>query len=479
MSAENNKTPVTPRDVLRRAGAVAFWLLVWQLASMAVGSELLLADPVAVLVRLAQLVPTPAFWTTVGFSLARIAAGFAVAFLLGLVLGLLAHRWHALAELLAPAVSFLKSVPIVCVIVLLLMWVGSVRVSAIAVFLTVFPAIYFSVLEGRMAAGPGLGELLRVMGVPGWRRFLADTWQQLLPYLVATCRNACGMAWKAGVAAELIGSPRGSMGERVYQAKLLLETGDLFAWTIVVVALSWACEKAFLALLRSTGGWAIAARVPRAAAPQRRQASPAPIGISLEDVTLGYDGVPVATCSLALAPGSRTVLADPSGAGKSTLVKVVCGLLAPLAGLVEAPTWGELSVQFQDPRLVEAMTAEQNVLLCSAGALSEKEAGALLAELLPTDALGRPVSELSGGQRRRVELARALVHPGAVVVLDEPFASLDADSHKVAAAFVMRHLGGRTLLVASHASGDVELLEAQPARLGNADEKDREVFSEE
>ena len=218
MSAENNKTPVTPRDALRRAGAVAFWFLVWQLASMAVGSELLLAGPVAVLVRLSQLVPTPAFWTTVGFSLARIAVGFAVAFALGLALGLAAHRRPALAELLAPAVSFLKSVPIVCVIVLLLMWVGSARVSAIAVFLAVFPAIYFSVLEGRAAANPSLGELLRVMGVPGWRRFLADTWQQLLPYLVATCRNACGMAWKAGVAAELIGSPRGSMGERIYQA---------------------------------------------------------------------------------------------------------------------------------------------------------------------------------------------------------------------------------------------------------------------
>ncbi len=268
---------------------------------MAVGSELLLAGPAAVLVRLAQLVPTAAFWSTVGFSLARIAAGFAAAFVLGLLLGLAAHRWHALAELLAPAVSFLKSVPIVCVIVLLLMWVGSVRVSAIAVFLAVFPAIYFSVLEGRSVADPGLGELLRVMGVPGWRRFLADTWQQLLPYLVATCRNACGMAWKAGVAAELIGSPRGSMGERIYQAKLLLETGDLFAWTIVVVALSWVCEKAFLALLRATADWALAASVPRAAAAQRRQPVPAPAGILLDDVILGYDArrlLPATLCWL-------------------------------------------------------------------------------------------------------------------------------------------------------------------------------------
>jgi NitT/TauT family transport system permease protein len=431
---------------------------------MTVGSELLLAGPLAVLVRLAQLVPTAAFWITAGFSLARIAAGFAVAFVLGLALGLTAHRWPALAELLAPAVSFLKSVPIVCVIVLLLMWVGSARVSAIAVFLAVFPAIYFSVLEGRSAASPGLGELLRVMGVPGWRRFLADTWQRLLPYLVATCRNACGMAWKAGVAAELIGSPRGSMGERIYQAKLLLETGDLFAWTIVVVALSWACEKAFLALLRATGGWALSASVPRPVADRRQQ--PAAAAISLDQVTLGYDGEPVATCNLELAPGSRTVLSDPSGAGKTTLVRTACGLLAPLSGYVEAPAWGELSVQFQDTRLVEAMTAEQNLLLCSAGTLSAGEAHALLAELLPEDALGRAVSELSGGQRRRVELARALAHPGAAVVLDEPFASLDAASHKVAAAFVVSHLCGRTLLVASHAPGDAELLDGWPARLG-------------
>ena len=161
------------------------------------------------------------------------------------------------------------------------------------------------------------------------------------------------------------------------------------------------------------------------------------------------------------------MLSDPSGTGKTTLVRTVCGLLAPLAGRVEAPAWGELSVQFQDTRLVEAMTAEQNVLLCSAGALSAGEAHALLAELLPEDALGRPVAELSGGQRRRVELARALAHPGTAVVLDEPFASLDADSHKVAAAFLVRHLCGRTLLVASHAPGDVDLLRATPARLSD------------
>ena len=120
--------------------------------------------------------------------------------------------------------------------VLLLIWVGSREVSGIAVFLMAFPALYLATVEGLGQVDEKLGQMLSVFGVGPVRRLLAHTWPSLLPYLVATSRNACGMAWKAGVAAELIGTPLGSMGERIYQAKILLETADLFAWTVIVVA---------------------------------------------------------------------------------------------------------------------------------------------------------------------------------------------------------------------------------------------------
>ena len=84
---------------------------------------------------------------------------------------------------------------------------------------------------------------------------------------------------------------------------------------------------------------------------------------------------------------------------------------------------------------------------------------------MPEEALGRPVSELSGGQRRRVELARALAHPSAAVLLDEPFSSLDEDTHQVAARFVMAHLKGRTLLMSSHVPEDVAALDARQLSL--------------
>lgn len=448
----------------RRAAVLVAWLAIWQLASVLVGNSLLLAGPLDVAERLVALVPTAEFWRTVAFSLERVAGGFLLAFAVGLVLGLASARWRPVAEFLSPALSFLKSVPIVCVIVLLLMWYGARQVSVVATFLATMPPIYFGTLEGRRAADPATGEMLSVFGVGGARRFLADTWQQLLPYLVATCRNACGMAWKAGVAAELIGSPRGSMGERIYQAKLLLETGDLFAWTLVVVALAWVCERVFMAVLTRTGGWALVA----AARPRRRVGTaPAPEGIELSDVTIGHDGVSCATgVSLSLAPGKRALLADASGAGKTTLLMTTAGLLEPLAGTVNAPS-GSLSVAFQDLRLIEGMDAEQNLALVGDGGLTDEGRRKLLLELLPADALGRPVSELSGGQRRRVSLARALAHPSAAVLLDEPFASLDAVAHEQAAAFVLRHLKGRTLLVASHEAGDDTLLEARRVSLGS------------
>lgn len=185
--------------------------------------------------------------------------------------------------------------------------------------------------------------------------------------------------------------------------------------------------------------------------------------MGLREADLGYPGGPcvLRDITLDLASGSRTVLTDASGAGKTTLIRTLAGTLMPLSGQVLAP--GSLSLVCQDTRLVESLSAEDNVALVSG--LSPSEVRSLLLEMLPEEALGRPVSELSGGQRRRVELVRALAHPSAAVLLDEPFASLDEATHREAAAFVLRHLGGRTLLVASHAPGDVQLLGARGVRI--------------
>lgn len=242
------------RDDRIRPCAVAVWLLVWQGASMALAAAyphgaLLLASPAAALLRLGELARTAAFWRAVGGSALRIFGGFLLSCLLAVVLAALAARFCRLRELLAPLVAAAKAVPVVSFIILALVWLDSGDLPLFISALMVFPPVYLNVLAGIAAADKRLLEMARVFRVP-LRRKLRDIWlPQVLPYFRAACSLGLGLCWKAGVAAEVIGLPAGTIGERLYNAKVYFQTPDLFAWTAVIVAVSAAFEKAFLALV--------------------------------------------------------------------------------------------------------------------------------------------------------------------------------------------------------------------------------------
>jgi NitT/TauT family transport system permease protein len=86
---------------------------------------------------------------------------------------------------------------------------------------------------------------------PAGRKLKLSIFPQLRPFILSGLQNAAlGLAWKAGVTAEIIGIPSGSIGERLYEAKVYLDTPDLFAWTVVIVIISVCFEKLFVRLIR-------------------------------------------------------------------------------------------------------------------------------------------------------------------------------------------------------------------------------------
>ena len=237
----------------KRPLIVLGWLVLWQAASWWVDEPVVLAGPLEALAALGTMGRTAAFWQTVLFTGLRIAGGFLLAFAAGTGLGAASVRCPLLADLLAPAVTAMKSVPVVCFVILALVWVGSDQLTFVIVFVIAFPILYVQTREGLGRVDGALLEMAKVFRMNGWRRARYLYLPALMPSLTSGCQLALGLSWKSGVAAEVIGTPLHSIGQELYFAKIYLEIDQLFAWTFVIILLSLAFERLFLTLLGRVG----------------------------------------------------------------------------------------------------------------------------------------------------------------------------------------------------------------------------------
>ena len=464
---------------LRNIAVFAFWLLIWQIVACMVNNRILLAGPVDTLVALAQGVVTPAFWAAVGFSFIRILAGFTIAFTLALAFGTLSWRVAWVRTLLQPFVTFMKSVPVVCIIVLLLVWMGSANVSVVAVALMVFPPVFFAQLEGLMQTSEEMRQMLDVFAVSTLHRIRYYYIPAVMPYITSAARVVVGIAWKSGIAAEVIGIPADSVGAEIYAAKIGLESADLFAWTFAIVGLSALSEKAFLKSLDLIT--AMSEREPNGT--QMRvvcgedhdldlHTDGCSCGLVFDNVGFSHDGKPVIrSFSQTFEPASRYCIMGPTGTGKTTLLNLACGLEKPDSGIVIKPD--RVSCDFQEDRLLPWLSAWGNVsIVCNdMSELGRAFAKHDLDDLLGRDSAALSIRECSGGMKRKIALMRALSASGDVLLLDEPFSGMDDSSRAEAIDLVKRLQRDRTIIVATHNADDLRLLDAELVHLSEFNSK--------
>ena len=243
----------TVRKLLRTPAVFAFWLLVWALAAAAVGQELLLPSPVQAARELIGLARMPDFWLTIGRSVLRVLTGILSAVCLGVGLAFLTHKSAVMNALFSPVMTLVKSTPVASFIILALVWLGRSVVPVFISALMVLPVVWANVSAGLKGIDPQLLELARVYRLPRGRVLRRITWPSVLPHLRAALRSALGLGWKAGIAAEVLTVPPYSIGKRIYEAKLYLETTELFAWTAAVILVSLLIEKLLLRLTDSFG----------------------------------------------------------------------------------------------------------------------------------------------------------------------------------------------------------------------------------
>lgn len=238
------------KKALSRVLAALLALVVWQAVAMMIGERLILVSPLSVLARLGTIWREAGFLEAIWFSISRTTVGFLLALLGGTLLALPAARFPVIETLLSPYMLTVKSVPVASFIVLLFVWFSPETLSAFVAFLIVLPTVYNNLLAGLRSVDPKMLEMAKVFHLSFPQRLVAVYLPHMRPYILSACSLAAGLAWKSGVAAEIIAVPSGSIGNMIYYAGLWLVTEDLFAWTVIIVLFSIAFEKLFVGLVR-------------------------------------------------------------------------------------------------------------------------------------------------------------------------------------------------------------------------------------
>lgn len=439
---------------------VVFWLVLWQAGAMLLNQEILLVSPVRAVQRLFELVPSAKFWRSVGFSSGRIMLGFAFGTLCGTVLALIAGKVRTVKLLLSPLISAVKAVPVASITVLALIWVTSRNLSVLISFLITLPVVYSGMLEGIENLDPELSEMAKLFHVPPFRRFTGVYLSQLMPHFRNAARLAIGLSWKSGTAAEIIGIPSGSIGEKLYSAKIYLETADLFAWTIAVILLSWLSEKIFLLIIGIIAKRLSAGYYSRKKTEAKSECAPAEI--TANNITKRYGSLTVLDGFTKRFPaGKTTAVMGVSGCGKTTLLGILTGLQKPDGGEIGGTGGVRFSAVFQEDRLCENLTAAANIRLVTGSSHSKEEIENALAAVGLADCADKPVRELSGGMKRRTAIVRALLADYSVVVLDEPFKGLDDDTRTQVVSWCRQMLCNKTAVLVTHDRRDCDELSAE------------------
>lgn len=500
-------------------------LVVWQLLSLFSGTKFLLPPPRDVFVRFCQLFSEKEGWLAVIQSGERILQGVFLSATVALILAFVAWRVKVMQRLIAPFVLLMKTVPIVSFILIALFFLGNQVLTLFICGLVVFPMIYESVLAALSGVDCELLEMAHVFCLKK-----RDTFRFII---VPACRDpflaamsvALGMAWKAGVASEVLSLAKPSIGWHLHDSRLYLDMEGLFAWTLAVILLSFISEKLIILVLRRALSY-VGRKLPektRRAARSAAKKSPDNIEQKLcEDVEKKPASLEMTKGSIdvsnhvltgdqdaALSPETidgagecqkyqersdgtghsavitidrldkafgETVLFrnfsaelpldrplivnGASGSGKTTLLRMLASLERQDAGVISGvPANGRFV--FQENRLIPQLSARDNVRVVLPD-YDGNRAEELLQRLDLSDVSDQPAALLSGGEKRRVAVARAIAPKSDIFFLDEPFRELDEKRETDAIGLIMDASTHVPVILAAH---DARLINRLNARV--------------
>ena len=185
------------------------------------------------------------------------------------------------------------------------------------------------------------------------------------------------------------------------------------------------------------------------------------MNVVLENITKSFSATPVIDgFSFTFHPGTVYALQGPSGSGKTTVLRILSGLETPTSGVLQIPQGFRISYDFQEPRLFSHLSVRDNLMIHD----PERDVDAVLQALDLLDSADKFPHELSGGMKKRVSIARALLKEADLYLFDEPTAGQDEMRRQLIADAILQHTKNSVCIIATH---DAELTNAVHAQILN------------
>ena len=238
-------------NIISVSASVIFWILVWAALAWQIDSDFLLPSPIDAASALWSMLFTASFWQIIGASILRILAAILISLVLGSLMAMITAKLDTADALFAPLMTVIKATPVASFIILAILWIDRNTLPAFITMLIVIPIVWSNVSAGIKGVDKKLLEVAKIYKFPPSKRIFKIYVPSTMPYFLAACRASLGMAWKAGIAAEVLCTPKQAIGTQIYFSKTYMETPELFAWTLAVIILSVIIEKLLISGLLS------------------------------------------------------------------------------------------------------------------------------------------------------------------------------------------------------------------------------------
>ncbi len=473
------------KSFLRACAVVLFWLALWTLLSYVVNSPLLLPSPLEAGKTLLTLVVSSTFYSDSAATFLRCFFGILLSSVFGALTAVLSYVSKTFRAIITLPVNFLKAVPVMAVIIYGLILLTSGNVPVLACFLMCYPIVHTNILAGLDYIDRELLEMGKLYDFSLGTEVRHIYLPSLLPQIKASMSLMAGLSWKSVIAAEVLSVPASSMGYRLLEAKIYIETDALFAWVISIVALSLLFEHAIKLLverldIREYAGSKIFKRENKICRDEDKlqiiassvyDARVAP-EIVLHNVSKRYAGKQVLdNLSLVFPARHVTALMAPSGKGKTTVLRIIAGLESADTGTISIrPASAKISYLFQEDRLLPWLNVYDNLAISLKSSDVPSDLARILiedmaAKLELTDSLSKLPGQLSGGMKHRVSIGRALLRRADILILDEPFRGLDDALKTRLTERLLPYLANRTTILVTHDNENVQNIAGTVAQI--------------